>query len=103
LNLTLQDSVDSKNRVCPNGKDFFVDHRNLKGWIYFSFSRADYRQHGKNRINTFLAELCKIVPKKDRHFYGERKEMQIKEVYKTEFTRLYQKHFMPKFQRNLDF
>ena len=86
----------------PKWKGIFVEHRTVKGWIYFSFSRADYRQFGKNRINTFLAELCTFVPKSERHFYSEFKEMQIKEIHKKEFIRLYQKHFMPKHQHALD-
>lgn len=68
--------------------------KDTNGWFLFTFTRADYRQHGELRINTFLTDLRLAVAPADRHYYEENNEWQIRETQRKAFDTLVQKHFM---------
>lgn len=67
-------------------------YNQVNGWFIFKFESCDYHRYGKLNIDAFLKALQEVVPPVDRNYYGHKNEWQIRDKYKEEFNRLFDKH-----------
>ena len=57
-------------------------------YFRFSFEKSDFRRYGESNIRHVIDILKLKVPKRDRHYYPDQNEWQIKNEYLPLFNRL---------------